>query len=40
MGGYDNGRTKNGIDKTQQGLVKMLADYSKHDILTGIKALK
>lgn len=35
-----NGRTKNGIDKTQQGLVKMLADYSKHDILTGIKALK
>lgn len=35
-----NGRTKNGIDKTQQGLVKMLADYSKHDILAGIKTLK
>ncbi len=35
-----NGRTKNGIDKTQQGLVKMLANHAQKDILNGLKKLK
>ena len=35
-----NGRAKNGIDRTQQGLVKMLVDFSKNDILSGFRELK
>lgn len=35
-----NGRAKDGIDRTQQGLVKMLVDFSKQDILSGFKKLK
>lgn len=32
-----NGRTKDGIDKTQQGLLKMLAEWSSDDVLDVLK---
>ncbi|MCQ2285592.1 MAG: 1-acyl-sn-glycerol-3-phosphate acyltransferase [Bacteroidales bacterium] len=34
-----NGRTKDGIDKTQQGLLKMLAESYSEDVITALKSM-
>lgn len=34
-----NGRTKNGIDLTQQGLIKMIGNYAKPKFIEGLQAL-